>query len=138
MKEFKELLGRYKRAKEDAEMAEQLAKDAKSRLYDMSTTLCDYARDNMIDDITIDGERVRVKYKQKYEIKGGKKETESSTEFLSLLEEAGYGEDVKTYKSIHETKLRSVLARMPVEFVQSLISKKYISVFDYPEIKIDK
>lgn len=138
MQEFKELLGRYKRAKEDADMAEQLAKDAKSRLYDMSTTLCDYARDNMIDDITIDGERVRVKYEQKYEIRGGKKESDSRTEFLELMEEAGYGDDIKVYRSIHETKLKSTLAKMPVEFVQNLIKKKYISVFDFPSINIKK
>lgn len=136
MKEVSEMIKRYKQSSKDLIEAEKLAADIRSRKYKIQEEICNYWRDNRLGEINIDGLEINAKYEQKYNIKGGEKSTDKRTEFLTILEEMGYGEKIKTFKSVHAKTLNSIIKNMPVELIQSIISKGYISVYDYPSVDI--
>ena len=136
MNKLNNLVISYEDAKRDAEIAEQLNKDAKSRKHQAALDLCDYMRENMIENVTVDGKTVKARYSQKYTVRGGKKQTDERTAFLAIIEELGYGEHIKTYKDVDERRLKRIIAEMPPEFLQNLLKQKLVSAYDFPDVEI--
>lgn len=138
MKEIIEALETYNKTREVIATVEADLSRLKSIRDATSRKICDLFRDNMVDQITLEGHTIKARIEPQYSIKGGAKSTPERTEVIGLLEELGYGDGIKTYKEMHEKTFQKVMRNLPFETRAKLIEDKKITVFERPVIKVTK
>ena len=92
----------------------------------------------LLGELAIDSVIMNAYYEPKFSIPGGEKESRARTQALAVLEELGFADKVKTYKSMHKKSFEKAMKEIPEETLSDMIQKGRISVYNKPVIKIKK
>lgn len=134
LKERNELVERF-------EQFEEVIKDLKNSISKLEEDILNLARNNMIDELTIDGNRFKIGSESGYYIQETKSDHSKKVELLKRLVELGEGtDDIKFFESgfIHATKLKKIMSGLPKETINAFIDDKLIAVVDRPKIEKKK
>lgn len=121
------------------------SKTLRATIAEAEAFLCETFRENMIDELKVDGMHIKAGYETKYSVKGGDVENpEKKTPLVDMLVELGYLEPEKVKKitdgravnaSTLSAAIRKAAAGTPA-VIETLQGQDLLSVYDAPVVKI--
>ncbi len=138
LKEVKASRDKYINLLDRKEKLESLLKEINKTLLLLSEDMANLWQEHALGELAIDSVIINAYYEPKFQIPGGEKESEARTKTLSMLEELGFGDQIKTYKSMHKKSFEKAMKEIPEEILLDMIQKGQVSVYNKPVIKIKK
>jgi hypothetical protein len=123
------------------EQLEQMTSDYKKLIEKLDGEILNLARNNMLDELTVDGQKYKISSESSYYIQETKSDHSKKVELLKRLVEMGEGrDDIRFFESgfIHAAKLKKIMKDLPRETINMFIDDKLISVVDRPKIEKKK
>lgn len=139
MKELREKIKKLKELKITYDKLKKAKAEISNQIFDTEKEIVDLMRDNMINNIEIDSDKIKAEYKNQYYIQGGQN-PEKANIIIKELIEAGFLDSEKVDQVekfiVNTNTLHAALRKAPDDMINEFIDKKLLSINQLPRVTI--